>query len=226
MSQPRPLKRYFLYFAIVFMGLGTAYWFKSAMGVNLARDTSLAAYFPFSLFRFEQHVYEEYGPVNVMEDFDSFFLYKLRWQQVHTPEHDAISVERNSSGPGSSSSLRVTNMGHHWWHVSHRYFYAVREHDRFYLEGMLWNSGEDGYGEIQVSALDAEGKILQRDMWRLGTKTRGKQVQVDTIFTVPARVAYIRLRVAGEGPGRFEYDDLRMVRLSPTEPTPGVKAGH
>jgi hypothetical protein len=226
MGQPRPLKRYFLYFAIVFICLGTAYWLKSAMGVNLSRDTSLAAYFPFSLFRFEQHIYEEYGPVDVVEDFDSFFFYKMRWQKVHTPEKDAISVERSRTGPGSSPSLRVTNMGQHWWHVSHRYFYAVREHDRFHLEGMLLNSGEQGYGEIQVSALDAERRILQRDRWRLGTNTRGKQVHVEKLFAIPADVAYIRLRVAGEGPGRFEYDNLRLVRLAPAEPPQPAKTGH
>lgn len=226
MGQPRLLKRYLLYFAIVFPALGTAYWFKSAIGVNLSRDISPGAYFPLSLFRFEQQVYKEYGPVDITEDFDSFFLYKFRWQNVHTPNRDAISVERTRAGPGPPPSLRVTNMGHHWWHVSHRNFYAVREHDKFHLEAMLLNSGEGGYGEVQVSALDAEGKILQRDKWRLGTNTRDKQVQVETLFTIPAHVAYIRLRVAGEGPGKFEYDNLRMVRLPLTELAPGAKTGH
>lgn len=214
----RPFKLYALCFAVAFIGLGSLYWLKSAMGVNLARDTSIGTHFPFSLFRFEEHTYQEYGPVDVKENFDTYFFYKTHWQHVHTIEHDAISVERIRTGSWSSPSLQITSKSDHWWHVSHRHFYAVRENDRFRLKATLLNSGEAGYGEVQVNALNAEKQILQRGRWHLGTTIRDTPVQVEKTFTVPAGVAYIRLRVAGEGPGRFEYDNLRLMRLPSHEP--------
>lgn len=189
------------------------YWVKNSAGINLISDFSLSAYFPFSLLRSENTIYHKRGPVDIDEDFESLLPIPAKWLNLVTPEPGSVKANREKVGGEDSRSLVVTSTGDLWWHVTHRYVLEVEEGDNFIMEAMLWSKSKGGDGQVQISALDKNGRLIKRNMWSIKASSEGKLQEVKKHFTIYPGVALIKLRMAGNGKGVFRFDNVRLTRL-------------
>jgi len=176
-------------------------------------DFSLSSYYPFSLLKLEHNVQHKRGSVTIEEDFESLLPIPIKWWKLHTPAPDSISTNYVKTSSDSSRCLMVTSLSDQRWHITHRYRMAVRKDDRFYLEGMLWSKSNGGSAAVQVSGFDAQGKIIERNMWRIESSVQGKFEKIKGIFTVAPGVTSIRLRLAGKGQGEFKFDNILLQPL-------------
>jgi hypothetical protein len=198
------LKKRMLLVAAICTCLTGVYWLKNASGVNLFGDLSLSAYFPFSLLKLEPNVHHERGSVTIDEDFESLLPIPIKWWRLHTPAPNSIWTNYSKAGPESSRCLVVTSLSDQRWHVTHRYRMAVRENDRFYLEGMLWSKSNGGYAAVQVSGFDAQGQIIERNMWCYfdpiaARRERSGRVQVRQYPIATARIGRLKIFILQAG---------------------------
>jgi len=209
----RHLKRHMLFVAAICACLVGFYWLKNAAGINLVSDFSLSAYFPFTLFKLEPSVHQERGSLTIEEDFESLLPIPIKWWKVHTPAPDSVWTSYVKACPDSSRCLMVTSSSDQRWHITHRYRMTVRKDDRFYLEGMLWSKSNGGYAAVQVSGFDAQGQIIERNMWHIESSIQGEFEKIKGVFTVAPGVTSIRLRLAGKGQGEFRFDNILLQPL-------------
>jgi hypothetical protein len=151
--------------------------------------------------------------VTIDEDFESLLPIPIKWWELHTPAPNSIWTNYSKQGPDSSRCLMVTSLSDKRWHITHRYRIAVRENDRFYLEGILWSKTSGGYAAVQVSGFDAQGQIIERNMWHIESSIQGEFEKIKGVFTVTPGVASIELQLAGKGPGEFKFDNILLQPL-------------
>lgn len=206
-------KKRMLLVAAICACLTGVYWLKNASGINLFGDLSLSAHFPFSLLKLEPSVHHERGSVTIDEDFQSLLPIPIKWWKLHTPAPDSIRTSYVKACPDSSRCLMVTSLSDQRWHITHRYRIAVRKNDRFYLQGMLWSKSNGGDAAVQVSGFDAQGQIIERNMWHIESSIQGEFEKIKGVFTVAPGVTSIRLRLAGKGQGEFKFDNILLQPL-------------
>ena len=213
MPRTRLLKKRSIYLATTLTCLICGYWLKNSAGINLFSNFSLSAYFPFSLIALERNVHMKYGPINIEEDFESLLPIPVQWHDLQTPEPHNVAVTHANKAPGSSRCLIVNSFTNRWWHITHRYIFAVSENDKFSMQALVWSRSEGGYAEVEVSAFDAQGQVIKRAMWRIRSTTQNEFQKIKEEFTVSRGVASIRLRIAGKGIGEFKFDNIEFERL-------------
>jgi hypothetical protein len=202
-----------VYILAIFTFLVFFYGLKNAAGINMLSDFSLSSYFPFSLLKLDKIVYMKDGRVNIEEDFDSPLPIPTHWRKVHTPAPDSVSSSYARQGLDSSRCLIVTNLSNQRWHITHRYRFAVKTNEKYYLEALLFSKSSGGYAEVQISGYDSQGYIVKRDMWHISSMAQGSFEKVHNVFSVTPGIASIQLRLAGKGQGEFRFDNIRFKRL-------------
>ena len=209
MQRPGTGKKRALYLALACVGVLGVYWLKNLADINLFRHFSLHRYFPFSLLQHDKVILQPRGTVAVKEDFETLLPVPAPWHKLSTNRPRKVQVDYELADDGSRR-LVVTSQHEGWWHISHRYALAVEPGDTFTLAGTLWQESAGGYGQLQVSAVDAGGNVMERGMWAIEAGVQGQFQRVEKVFTVPPGVSRIMLRVAGRGAGRFKFDDLSL----------------
>ncbi|MCB1846349.1 MAG: hypothetical protein KDI04_02915 [Halieaceae bacterium] len=209
MQRPGTGKKRALYLALACLGVLGLYWLKNLADINLFRHFSLHRYFPFSLLQHDKVILQPRGTVAVKEDFETLLPVPAPWHKLSTNRPRKVQVDYELADDGSRR-LVVTSQHEGWWHISHRYALAVEPGDTFTLAGTLWQESAGGYGQLQVSAVDAGGNVMERGMWAIEAGVQGQFQRVEKVFTVPPGVSRIMLRVAGRGAGRFKFDDLSL----------------
>ena len=209
MQRPGAGKKRALYLALACLGVLGLYWLKNLADINLFRHFSLHHYFPFSLLQHDKVILQPRGTVAVKEDFETLLPVPAPWHKLSTNRPRKVQVDYELADDGSRR-LVVTSQHEGWWHISHRYALAVEPGDTFTLAGTLWQESAGGYGQLQVSAVDSGGNVMERGMWAIEAGVQGQFQRVEKVFTVPPGVSRIMLRVAGRGAGRFKFDDLSL----------------
>ena len=213
MLHPGLLRKFAAYLAVGSVVLLVTYWLKNHAGINLFQEFSLSERLPFKLLKLESTIRQDLNSAGLAEDFESILPLPNRWIAVHTRIPENVSKVYGRNCPGASRCLTVKNKGNERWHITHRYRFDVRENERFSLAGLLWSSDTGGEAQVQVTAYDAQGQIIARDMWHIETRFDDEFEQVSEEFSIAPAVATIRLRRAGKGPGEFRFDDIRLRRL-------------
>jgi hypothetical protein len=207
MQRPGTGTKRALYLALACLGVLGLYWLKNLADINLFRHFSLHQYFPFSLLQHDKVILQPRGAVAIEEGFEALLPVPTPWHRLSTNRPGKVQLDYELAANGSRQ-LVVTSQHKGWWHISHRYAIAVEPGDTFTLGGTLWRESAGGYGQLQVSALDAAGKVTNREMWAIQADGEGRFQRVEKVFTVPQGVSRIMLRIAGRGEGRFKFDDL------------------
>ena len=209
MQRPGTGKKRALYLALACLGVLGLYWLKNLADINLFRHFSLHSYFPFSLLQHDKVILQPRGTVAVEEDFETLLPLPAPWHKLDSNRRRMVEAEYEQAANGSRL-LVVTSRHEGWWHITHRYAIAVEPGDTFTLAGTLWQESAGGYGQLQVNALDASGRVVERGMWAVEADAQGQFQRIEKVFTVPPGVSRIMLRVAGRGAGRFKFDDLSL----------------
>ena len=202
-------KKRALYLALACLVVLGLYWLKNLADINLFSHFSLHQYFPFSLLQYDKVILKPRGTVAIEEGFEALLPVPTPWHKLSTNRPRKVQVGYELAANGSRH-LVVTSQHKGWWHISHRYAIAVEPGDAFTLGGTLWRESAGGYGQLQVSALDVSGKIIERELWTIEADREGQFQRVEKVFTVPPGVPRIMLRIAGRGEGRFKFDDLSL----------------
>jgi len=209
MQRPGTGKKRVLWLTLACLGIVALYWLKNLADINLFRHFSLHGYFPFSLLQHDKRLLQPRGTVVIQEDFEAWLPLPAPWHKVHSNRRRMVEVDHEVV-PGGSRVLVVTSRHEGWWHITHRYALEVKPGDTFTLGGTLWRESAGGYGQLQVSSLDASGNIMNREMWAIEADAEGQFQRIEEVFTVLPGVSRITLRVAGRGEGRFKFDDLSL----------------
>lgn len=213
MPKARSAGKRIFYIAIAGLALAYLYWLKNVAGINLLKDFSLSAYFPFNLLKPEFIMYPEPGQLILAEDFEPGSPNPVEWMDVYTTDPAGVTVSYEPTGVNASTCLVVKNPIEQRWHITHRYQIAATPQGKFSMEAMLWRSGTGGSAELQVGTIDDKGRVINRNIWHVGSSTQGSFERVGTVFSVSPDAAFIRFRLAGEGPGEFRFDNIKFRRL-------------
>ncbi len=216
MSTPRipRIRRVSLILAGTIISAVGIYGLKTAAGINLIKDTSLGHYFPFTLFVPSSTIYQGIDIRGLEEDFESPFPLPNRWINVHSPRRDLVTKEYSRNCPGDSRCMTIKNTGSQRWHVTHRYRFVVRPDERVAVSALLWSASAGGYAQVQISAYDTQGERIAYDVWHIGSAQQRTYEQIRKDFTIHQGVGSIGVRIAGEGPGEFRFDNLKLERLN------------
>jgi hypothetical protein len=203
--------RSILFCVVLFAAVSGLYWLKTAADINLFRHFSLSRHLPSGLLPAGKPLQPEPGETALDEDFEGFIQIPARWHKLVAAQHSRVQSSKTDC-ESSSRCMVVVSDSDMWWHITDRYFIAVHKGDLFQLDALVSNAGEGGYGEIQLSAFGPDYRLIKRDYWCAGAASGAGPTQVSREIVIPEGVAFVQLRMAGRGRGKFQFDDIRLVR--------------
>lgn len=189
------------------------YSLKKTLGIDLFADYSLSRYPPFRQLGRRPVIDPAPGESILDDDFADRIEVPRRWGRSVMSGAGPFDVEYAALGADGSRCLVVRSLAATWWNVADRYSVSVTVNERFIATALVRNGSAIGRAELQAAAYDASHHPIAWDRWRSVSQGRDEFERLDLEFTIPAGVAYVRLRLAGWGQGEFRFDDVRFVRV-------------
>ncbi|NTV30259.1 MAG: hypothetical protein HGA80_09285 [Candidatus Omnitrophica bacterium] len=199
---------------IVLFGLSLAlvlYWAKCQLGLNLIKGFAWEKPFPFlnTLQKRESELHPRPGTVLLRSSFDELFP-SLPWGELWARENGLVVDRLERSGLRRSRCLVVNSFSRRDWAIGQGRRIEVFPGEEFSFSGYARTTGE-AVAQLSVVTHDGDRKTVE---WHFALQeARGPNWRrLESRFTVPEGVRFLRFRLTGAGIGEAYFDDIRFAR--------------